>query len=333
MDSGTQVIRDHNERQRELVAQDLRDLGDRLDPRWQVARAREGLAHTAHDKLDSFKEKLPMETPHNPAVRAALHHPLATAAFLWGGFHLARAMQGAHSNGHSNYASSSGGGLMNRMSDMRTGVQDGLSSAGSKVGDVTSSVGERASSAATSVQDSATNAASTVQDAAASAAGTVQETAASMAGSVQETAGAAVDRVRSVLPADMQEANNMAANGLPVVGAAAFAAGALIGYFAPNTSFEDEKLAPVRDDLMDTVTEKASEVKDAATSVATDAASRISDEVKEAASHVKEEATSAAKDAGEQLRDQVSSGSDDETSTQSEAGSTHTVGSATVSSV
>ncbi len=285
MDSDTQVISKYTSRQRELVARDLHELGNKLDVKRQAAHVKEGVAEAAHHKINSIKEKVPMYSSSNPVLRSAARHPIAAAAFLWGGTHLVRALRSESSPATLGYGYTKGYGqgqgysydsspsIKERAHGAREGVSSGVSSA-------IDSVRDTASSATDSAQGAASQVASTARD--------VGDDISAKASEVANRAGDLVDSAREALPTDRQQIQQVAQSNWQLLGVGAFALGGALGFFTPNTRFEDQQLTPVKDELLDTARDKLEDVKEAATDTAQEAAQSLKESVQETAQEAKE---------------------------------------------
>lgn len=302
MDTDAQVDQ-YTERQRQLVAQDLRALGDKLDVKQQARRA-------VNQKIDSIKEKVPMHSSSNPMVRSITSHPIAALAFVAGGAKLFQSWQ----------QQSQGPGLRARAHDL----QDHVSGAAH-------SVSEHAQSAYDTVRTTAGEKAGEVQAAVSGAAQSVQQTGSQVGSQIAGTATDVGSTVKDVMPTDRQQAAQVAQSYWPLLGAGAFAVGGLIGYLTPNTAVEDQRLGPVREDLMDTAKEKFDQVKDAAEDAAAQAKQAATENIQEMASQAKEVAADITQQAKDTFQEDIDPTSEGEDSSEDSASSSGAASSSTYS--
>jgi hypothetical protein len=230
-----------------------------------------------------------------------------------------RVAQG-HSAGAGNgsgHSGSSGPGLLERAKSAMSGVTEGVSSATHTVADKAGSAKDSVSSTASTVgdkvgsaKDSVASTTSTVGEKVGSAKESVASTASTMgdkmssaresvssgAGSASETAGSAVGTVKEHMPttddarqgvqrvAGVAKANPMAlAIGALVLGAAA-------GIALPKTRVEEEKVAPVAENLREQGVEKATQAIQQGREVITEKASQVAEQGQQAVQQVTEQA-------------------------------------------
>ncbi len=154
----------------------------------------------------------------------------------------------------------------------------------------TSKVQDVAGQAASKVQDVAGQAGSTVQDVAGQAAGTVQ----SAADTAKDTAGQVVDNARQGVQHVAHQAQyraervgsrigEMMQENPLVIGAAAVALGAIVGFAFPATEKENEIMGEARDRVMDRAQEVASETAEKVQHVAQEAATAAKETAKDEA--------------------------------------------------
>ncbi len=176
----------------------------------------------------------------------------------------------------------------------RQGIKD---RAGAVVSQATGKVSDVASTAGSKVSDVASTAGSKVSDVASSAADTVQN----VAEGAKETAGQVVDSARQGVQqvryqaqyraervgsrfGEMMEENPL------VIGAAALAVGAILGFAFPTTEKESEIMGEARDRLMDKAQDKVSETAQKVQQVAQQAAVAVQDAAGTVKETVKNEA-------------------------------------------
>jgi hypothetical protein len=240
------LIKRHNEYVREQVVHDLEALEEKLNVKRQVSEK-------AHNVVDKAKGTLGMnqDVQVHDAKGFARKNAVPLAAVGLGGALLARnAKQQMEQNKryeqtypvyagtpptYSNDADSNGGGVASRAGDVKD-------AAASKVSDAKGAVSDKASSLKDSVSD----------------AGSMASVRASeMKDTVTGKAGEMVERVPS-----RQQTIQAAKENAPVVGFAALAIGALAGAFIPRTRMEEERLAPIQEQVIDKATEAVEDTVD-----------------------------------------------------------------------
>jgi hypothetical protein len=222
--------------------------------------------------------------------------------------------------GHSADAGNGSGhspGLLERAKSAMSGVTEGVSSATHTVADKAGSAKDSVSTTASTVgdkvgsaKDSVASTTSTVGEKVGSAKESVASTASTMgdkmssaresvssgAGSASETAGSAVGTVKEHMPttddarqgvqrvASVAKANPMAlAIGALVLGAAA-------GIALPKTRVEEEKVAPVAENLREQGVEKATQAVQQGREVIAEKASQVAEQGQQAVQQVTEQA-------------------------------------------
>jgi len=250
------LIKRHNEYVREQVVQDLEALEEKLNVKRQVSER-------THAVVDKAKGTLGMNQDGevHGVTDFARKNAVPLAAVGLGGAILARnaTKMRSHSEVDTNTyygtpqtdvsmatttggtTSQGGGGIASKAGDVK-------GAAVSKVSGATSVVGDKASSVKDSVTGSVASAGTAVSDASTMA-----------AVRASEVKDAVVQKVPS-----RGEAVTMAKENAPVVGIAALALGALAGAFLPRTRMEEERLAPIQEQVVDKAKEAASEAADKA---------------------------------------------------------------------
>jgi hypothetical protein len=239
------LIKRHNEYVREQVVQDLEALEEKLNVKRHVSEK-------AHNVVDKAKGTLGMNQDGqvHGAKGFARQNAVPLAAVGLGGALLARNTKKMMTqderyaattpvyagtppttgNGNGN-----GGGITSKAGDVKD-------AAASKMGDATSAVTDKASSVKDSVSDASTMAAVKASE---------------MKDTVTEKATMVVDKVPS-----RQQTIRAARENAPVVGFAALAVGALAGAFIPRSRMEEERLAPIQEQVIDKATEAVEETVD-----------------------------------------------------------------------
>jgi ElaB/YqjD/DUF883 family membrane-anchored ribosome-binding protein len=207
--------------------------------------------------------------------------------------------RGGYEYGYDEYGRRSG--MYDRYEDRRRPVREVRERAGEVVGAATSRVQDVASTAGSKVQDVTSTATSKVQDAASTAASKVQDVASTAGSKVQsaatgvaDTASTAVDSVRYGAQQVAQEAQYraervgsrfseiMEENPL-LIGAAAAALGAVIGFAFPASEKENQIFGEKRDQLVERAQEVVGEKVQQVQQVAQEVAEVTKETVKETA--------------------------------------------------
>jgi ElaB/YqjD/DUF883 family membrane-anchored ribosome-binding protein len=144
-----------------------------------------------------------------------------------------------YQQGEPNWQGQSGRPPMQRVREATGSMQD-------KAGDVAGNVQDKASQVVSNVQDTAGQVASNVQDTAGQVVSNVQDTAGQVASQAQQQAY----RVKSRFE-DLLDQNPL------VIGLAAAALGAALGFSIPPTPQENQLMGSARDNLMDKMQDKA----------------------------------------------------------------------------
>jgi hypothetical protein len=281
MGRDAQVIRHRNEQAREALADDLHALSEKLDVKKQVARKKT-------DIVDNIKGKMGMDTTHNgnghstsvgskseanAILDAIKEHPVAAAALTIGTRTLVKSWLSHHHEVQH--------GTVQPVAAYPTPGTTVSSSQGSSLGDK-----------ASSAKDAVTDTASDVKDKAMDVGGTIADSVSSGTDMVAAKVGDARTKAAEVLPTTRPEIESTVRDNLPLFGIAALALGAMAGMLAPRTKLEDERLGELSDKLVDTVQEKAVEVKDAVQHGASDAIDSAKEDLKSAAKEGMETAKS-----------------------------------------
>jgi len=240
------LIKRHNEYVREQVVQDLEALEEKLNVKRHVSEK-------AHNVVDKAKGTLGMKQDGqvHDTKSFARKNAVPLAAVGLGGALLARntkqmmAQNERYETAYPVYAGeppvqagrqpmtttdNSGGGISSKAGDVKD-------AATSKMSDAKGAVTGKASSVKGSVSDASTMAAVKASE--------VKDT-------VSEKASAVAEKVPS-----RQQTIQAAKENAPVVGFAALAIGALAGAFVPRTRMEEERLAPLQEQVIDKATEAA----------------------------------------------------------------------------
>jgi hypothetical protein len=248
------LIKRHNEYVREQVVQDLEALEEKLNVKRQVSEK-------AHTVVDKAKGTLGMNQDGqvHGAKGFVRKNAVPLAAVGLGGALLARNTRQMMTHDerfettYPVYAgtppttdTSDGNGIGAKAGDVKH-------AAASKVSGATSAMSDKAGSMKDSVSGTVSNAGSTISDAST----TVAVRASEMKDTVAEKAGAVVDRVPS-----RQQTIQAAKENAPVVGFAALAVGALAGAFIPRTRMEEERLAPMQEQVIDKATHAVEDTVD-----------------------------------------------------------------------
>lgn len=262
MGDSAPLIKQRNERAREELASDIDVLADRLNVRKQVDYKKQHI-------VESIKGRLGMATQVHGSVDAQHQHgalgtirenKVASAMVAIGAAQLLRSIAR-----HANFdmpATVAGGG-------------DGVSAGAGEVMRRAAEVADQASVTASDAKDAVVERASTVS---------------AVAG---ERAGEVVGSVRETVPTSRVEIEQAASGHLTAFGIGAFALGAIIGALAPKTRFEDEHLGDVREELVDTVQQRAIEAKDAVQTAAGEAKDTVKGAVGESLEHAERPAAAA----------------------------------------
>lgn len=227
------LIKRHNEYVREQVVHDLEALEEKLNVKRQMSEK-------THAVVDKAKGTLGMNqtTPPQDAKGFVRTNAVPLAAVGLGGALLARnvkQMQTQKQQFATTYpvyagtppvyeTDTDGGGLSSKAGNVKD-------AASSKVSGATSAVTDKASSVKGSVSDAGTMAAVRASE--------VKDT-------VSEKANAVVQKVPS-----RQQTIQSAKENAPLVGLGALALGAIAGAFVPRTRMEEERLAPIQEQVMD----------------------------------------------------------------------------------
>jgi len=268
------LIKRHNEYVREQVVHDLEALEEKLNVKRQMSEK-------AHNVVDKAKGTLGMNQGQYVQVHDtkgfARKNAVPLAAMGLGGALLARnakqykEQKDMYAQTYPVYAGTpptyeqdtSGGGMASRAGDVKDAaaskVAGAKDAASSKVSDATSAVTDKASSVKGSVSDASTMAAVRASE---------------MKDTVTGKAGEMVERVPS-----RQQTIQAAKENAPVVGFAALAIGALAGAFIPRTRMEEERLAPIQEQVIDKATEAAEGAVDKTKGALQAGAEKVSEEM------------------------------------------------------
>lgn len=262
MGQDPQLIRQRNERAREDLANDINTLGDKLNVKKQVGQAKDEMVGKVKDRIGmSHHSSSNGGGGDNAMVGAVKEHPLAALALGFGASRLLGAWKSKHDAQQSTVhgqAYAAPGYVYEEEVYIET---QGLAGDGGQ-GGVKDRVGGRASDAADTVKHKAGTVRHKAEDlkgAAAERASGLRDSAGETADNVQQRASQAVEQ----MPTGTDEWSRIIRNNLPVFGIGAFALGAIAGLSAPKTRIEQQKLGSVRENLVDTVQEKGSQVRDA----------------------------------------------------------------------
>jgi len=301
MGEATPIARQRTEHAREELASDLHALTEKLNVKKQVDRKRS-------EVVDNVKEKLGMQASYGQsnsevgAVASSMKsHPLAVLALGYGATTLFKAWQSRHAQHQHGatgamslppYTVDTDSSTGSRVDGAKEKVAGAADTAKTAVTDAAGTAKSAVSSKVDSVKETADDLALTarmkandVTDAVGTQVSSVQARAGEVGSAIAERAHGASDAVTRVAPTSMPELERMVRQNLPAFGIGAFAVGAVAGLLAPRTKLEDERigerLGEVREQLVETVQEKAIEAKDAVQHGLQEGVSTVKDTAKE----------------------------------------------------
>lgn len=301
MGQDPQVIKERNERAREELAEDIHALSDKLNVKKQAGAKRDEVVGKVKDKL-GMNENTSTSGGGNAVAHQAndvfnvvKHKPLATLAFGYGASKLLSAWRETHSHHPStgnrrllgtygNTEPYTGHTYAGEWEEETPGLRD-------RAGSAAGSVKDKAGSVVGKVSGVAGGAGSKVSDAGSSVGSKVSDVGSTVGSRAQDMA----QGVTSHVPTSGTELEHSVRNNLTAWGIGAVAVGAIAGLLAPSTRFEDERLGEVKENLVDTVQEKAS--------VAKDAGQQVLDQAKETAKDGLSQAKETAKDGLSQAKE------------------------------
>ena len=161
-------------------------------------------------------------------------------------------------------------------SSIMTKAQDGLHSMTDTVSNTAGNVKDSVSNAAGSVRDSVSNAASTAYDGVSRAAESTYSGVSHLANRATDAAGSLGTKAAETYEHYLEEKPW-------AIGAVALVAGAAIGMAIPSTRYEGELMGEARVNLMNKVTDTASDFVDKAKQAATEVGKTVSETVSEEA--------------------------------------------------